>query len=180
MTTQPVRDEGGFTLVETLIAIVILAGGMMVLAGMFATGLAALTASGPEIIAHEKATDAIENVFTARDTRSVTWAQIRNVLGASGSDGGVFLDGENRMAEAGEDGLLNTADDGDVEKVVFPGPDNRMNTADDQDRFLTNYTRQIEIRDIGPNLRRLRVTIRYLVGGARRTYTLETFISSFA
>lgn len=180
MTTEQRQDERGFTLIETLVAILILAGGLMVLAGMFATGLAALTASGPEIVAHEKASDAIENVFTARDTRSITWAQIRNVAGGTGADGGVFLDGDNAMSDAGEDGLLNTADDGAVERVFFPGPDNRMNTADDTVLVLTNYTRQIEIRDIGPNLRRLRVTIRYMVGGARRTYTLETFISSFA
>jgi len=180
MTTEPQQNEQGFTLIETLIAIGILAGGLMVLAGMFATGLSALTASGPEIIAHEKASDAIENVFTARDTRSITWAQIRNVAGQSGTDGGVFLDGERPMSMAGEDGLLNTADDTGVESIMFPGPDNRMNTPDDQERFLTNYTRQIEIREVGPNLRRLRVTIRYLVGGARRTYVLETFVSSFA
>lgn len=180
MSTELQQNERGFTLIETLIAIGILAGGLMVLAGMFATGLSALTASGPEIIAHEKASDAIENVFTARDTRSITWAEIRNVVGQSGNDGGVFLDGERPMTDAGVDGLLNTADDRDIEFITLPGPDNRMNTADDQNRFLTNYTRQIEIREVGPNLRRLRVTIRYQVGGARRTYILETFVSSFA
>lgn len=172
--------DAGFTLVETLFAIVILAGGLMTLAGMFATGVASLAATGPDIIAREKAADAIENVFTARDTRTVTWAQIRNVIGASGTDGGVFRDGPRPLSTAGLDGLLGTADDGPVEAVILPGPDNRLGTGDDRVQQLDSFTRDIEIRDIGPNLRRLRVTIRYAAGGATRSYVLETFMSSFA
>lgn len=180
MTAPQPRDEAGFTLIETLIATLILAGGLMTLAGMFASGVSSLSAAGPDIIAREKATDAIENVFTARDTRTITWAQIRNVRGGSGADGGVFLDAPGALTTAGADGLLGTADDGAVEAVTLPGPDNRLGTGDDLVQPLESFTRLIEIRDLTPNLRRLRVTIGYLAGGARRTYVLETFISSFA
>jgi prepilin-type N-terminal cleavage/methylation domain-containing protein len=176
---QP-SGEQGFTLVETMVAMLILAMGLMTLAQIFAVGVAQLAASGPDIIAREKASDAIESVFTARDTRTITWAQIRNVAGASGNDNGVFLDGERPLRTAGNDGLLNTADDGAVESVTLPGPDNQLGTADDQIVPLSNFTREIEVRDVGPNLRRVRVIIRYLAGSGHREYQLETYISSFA
>ena len=53
----------------------------------------------------------------------LTWAQIRNVAGASGSDGGIFLDGARDVREPGADGLMNTTDDGALAEVIKPGPD---------------------------------------------------------
>ncbi len=60
------------------------------------------------LIAREKAREAIESVHAARDTGEASWATIRNVL-----DGGVFLDGAQPIKDPGDDGLVNTADDGD-------------------------------------------------------------------
>ena len=64
----------------------------------------------------QKAAQAIEAVFGARDSHKVTWAQIRNVNGASGSDGGIFLDGPQPLPQAGPDGLVNTGDDDDRDR----------------------------------------------------------------
>ena len=180
MTRSIRSDEGGFTMLEALIALSILGVSLLALAQVYAHGEAQLSASGPDIIARQKASDAIESVFTARDTRIVTFAQIRNVAGESGNDDGVFLDGERPLRIAGADGLLNTADDGAVETMAEPGADNLLGTADDRIVELSSFTREIEIRDIGPNLRRVRIIIRYLAGGTRREYRLETFVSSFA
>lgn len=173
-------SDSGFSLVETIVALGVLAVGLLGLAGVFTTGLGAMTAAGPDIIAREKATEAIESVYTARDTRTITWAQIRNVNGLSGTDGGVFLDGERPLKLAGNDGLVNTADDAGLETKTLPGSDNLLGTGDDIAQELTKYTREIEIRDVGNNLRRIRVVIRYTAGSAARTYTIETLISSFA
>lgn len=169
--------EDGFSLVETLVALGVLASGLLAVAQVFATGLNTLTAAGPDIIARQKATEAIESVYTARDTRTVTWAEIRN-----SDDDGVFLTGEQPLTLAGEDGLLNTADDADeaIESIALPGADGNLGTDDDIEQELSHFTRQIAIEDIGANLRRLRVTIRYLAGSVKREYTVETFISSFA
>ena len=175
-----VANEAGFTLVETMIALIILGVGLMSLAQVFAVGVGQLSASPSDITAREKATDAMESVFTARDTHTLTWAQIRNVKGQSGSDGGVFKDGELPLTTPGADGLLNTADDGAVEAITLPGPDNQLGTGDDRTVPLTTFTREIEIRDLGTNLRRIRVTIKYMANGSRREYKLETYISSFA
>jgi prepilin-type N-terminal cleavage/methylation domain-containing protein len=178
-------NEAGFTLAETLIAMVILTVGLMGLLQVFVLGMAHMASSSAEVLAREKAREAVESVHTARDTRVITWAQIRNVAGGGG--GGIFLDGPQplRGIPGNEgDGLVNTADDAGLpmQAVMTPGPDGNLGTADDIQTPLTNFTREIEIRDVAgqPALRQVRVIVRYQVGGVSRTYTLTTFVSSFS
>lgn len=173
-------DERGFTLVETIVAVGVLAFGLLAAGALLATGMQKIASSPSDLIATQKATEAIESVFSARDTHTLTWAQIRNVNGASGSDGGIFLDGPQALKTPGADGLIDTADDGAVETVTYPGPDQQFGTADDLAVTLNGYTREIQIRDVEANLRSITVTITYQVGTAQRTYTLTAYISSFA
>ncbi len=173
-------DQRGFSLLETLVALALLASSLLGLAAVFTTGMGALAAATPDIVAREKAAEAIESVYTARDTRTITWDEIRNVDGESGSDGGVFLDGEQSLRAPGPDGLVNTEDDAGIEAQAQPGPDNQLGTGDDILQPLSQYTREIRIRDVDNNLRRITVTIRYSVGSVSRTYTVETLISSLA
>jgi len=172
---EPRRDQAGFTLVETLFAIIILSGGLLALASAFAQGMVIMGTSHYHQIAKEKASEAIESVFTSRDTRIITWAQIRNV-----DSGGVFLDGAQPLRAAGTDGLVNTGDDGAPENERLAGPDEILNTADDVVYDLDSFTREIDISDIAPNLRQIRVIVRYHVGHLVRQYELVAFISSFA
>ena len=170
--------QSGFTLVETMVAMFILMVGLLGLAQVFALGLRHMSSSTYDAIAREKAREAIESVHTARDTRIITWSQIRNV-----SAGGVFIDGERTLRQAGADGLMNTADDPTtLEEELSPGPDGILGTSDDLHVPLTNFWRTIAITDITgePTLRQLRVTIRYMVGTATRTYVLTTYVSSYA
>lgn len=67
-----------------------------------------------------------------------------------------------------------------METITKPGPDNQLGTEDDLVETLTQFTREIEIQDVGPNLREIRVTIEYVVGAGRRQYTVETLIAAFA
>jgi hypothetical protein len=182
MNTIHVRDEGGFSLVESVVALGVLTFGLLGLAQIFTLGLGMVRSSSPDLVAREKAAEAIENVFTARDTRTVTWERIRNVRGGTGSDNGVFLDGPQPLTAAGVDGLVNTGDDAKagVEAVMTPGHDNLLGTEDDVARPLAEFTREIQIRDVGTNLRRIRVIIVYETVNGPREYVLETFVSSFA
>ncbi len=170
----------GFSLVEVLVAMAILTGAALALVGALARGTQLLLGSQSQLLAKQKATEAVESVFTARDTRVLTWAQIRNVRGGSGADGGIFLDGPQPLREVGPDGLVNTADDGAIETLTLPGRDNILGTQDDERRVLDAFTREIEIRDLGPNLRRIAVTVRYGTGPGQREYVLVTYISSYA
>jgi prepilin-type N-terminal cleavage/methylation domain-containing protein len=174
-------NESGFSLVESLTAMAILSVGMLGVAGAFLQGLTFVKGSAYDILAREKAAEAIESVFTARDTRTITWAEIRNVEGESGSDGGIFTDGALPLTSAGSDGMVNTADDGeDPESLVQPGVDGLLGTEDDVIQPLLNFTREVEISDIGLTLRQLRVIIRYTVGSDEREFVITTLISSYA
>jgi prepilin-type N-terminal cleavage/methylation domain-containing protein len=173
-------NERGFSLIETMIAVGILAVGLLGAAALLAAGMQKIASSPRDLIATQKATEAIESVFSARDTRTLTWAQIQNVNGASGSDGGIFLDGPQDLKVPGGDGLIATADDGVIETVDYPGPDQQFDTADDITTTLAGFTREIQIRDVQANLRSITVIVTYPDGAGRRTYTLTAYISSFS
>ena len=170
-------------------AMVILTVALMALAQVLFAGLAIASTSTLNLVAREKAREAIESVHTARDTHTILWAQIRNVAapvacpnGMTGVGGGVFENGERDMLTAGPDGLVGTADDAGVEAT--PGPDNILGTADDVP--LLGYTRQIIICDVdsNPDLRQISVVIGYdgssVFGERRRQYTLTTLVSRFS
>jgi hypothetical protein len=186
-----VSSSSGTSLVEVLLALGVLTVGMVGAAGVLTQGMEKLVSSPGDVVATQKAAEAIEAVFSARDNHKLTWSQIRNVYGLS-SDGGVFLDGPQPLKVAGADGLVNTADDGAIESQVLPGPDQRLGTSDDSTVTLSGYTREIQIRDI-PNeplncgspttpctLRSVKVIITFRTGSVNRTYTLTTYISNYA
>ena len=110
------KSDKGFTLVETVVAMGILSIGLLSLAGVFTLGLRHMQTSSPGLIAREKAREAIESVHTARDTRVITWAQIRNAAApncawanTTANGGGRFLNGQQNLLAAGPDGLVYTA-----------------------------------------------------------------------
>jgi type II secretory pathway pseudopilin PulG len=176
------QSDEGFSLLETVVAMGVLATALLSLAAVFALGLNHMAGSSASLLAREKAREAVESVHTARDTRVITWAQIANA-----DRGGVFLVGAQPLRTPGPDGLVNTADDGNVEEILGVGPDNLLGTGDDTRTPLAGFTRQIEIRDLfdtngalNANLRELRVTIGFDVAGSRRTYVLTTYVSSIS
>jgi type II secretory pathway pseudopilin PulG len=154
-----IRQESGFSLVETLISMGVLTVGAIGMAAVFAQGLQSTQTSPNELLATQKAAEAIESVFSARDSRTLTWAQIRNV-----GDGGIFIDGATDMNLAGADGILNTGDTGESLE------------SDNLERF----TREIRITDLSDDLRSITVTVRYPSGSSYRTYQLTSYISRFA
>lgn len=172
---DPQSNESGFSLIDTLLGMVILGGGLLSLALAFSQGMIIMSTSHYHEIAKQKASEAVESVTTARDTRVITWAQIRNV-----GNGGVFRDGPQPLRDPGADGLVNTVDDGAVESEILPGPDGLLGTADDVVYQLNAFTREIKITDLAQNLRQIQVIVTYTVGGLTRTYQLVTYISSFA
>jgi len=173
----------GFSLVETMIALGVLTTGVLGAAAVLASGMQNLSSSPFDVVTTQKAAEAMEAVFSARQSGKLTWAQIKNVNGASGSDGGVFIDGPQALKLPGPDGLVNTADDTTVEVIQLPGKDQLLNTSDDQYLTLTSFTREIKIRDVSTEngqLRSIIVTVKYQNGPTTRSYTLTTYISSYS
>ena len=181
--TVHISSSKGFSLIETVIALGVLITGVLGAAAVLATGMQNLSSSPSDVVTTQKAAEAIEAVFSARQSGKLTWTQLKNVNGASGSDGGVFLDGAQPLLLPGPDGLVNTADDTTLETVTLPGKDQMLGTADDQVISLTGYTRTITITDV-PNesgqLRQVVVTVTFQSGPTKRAYTLTTFISAYS
>ena len=123
------RKQRGFTLLETMIAMAIFSFGVLSAASFYSQGLKNSNRVEIQYIANQKAQEAMESIFKARDTQLLSFAQINNV-----SNGGVFLNGPQPLLAPGPDGIVGTADDltnsPDV-IITGPGPDGILGTADD-------------------------------------------------
>ena len=175
------KRRQGFTLIECMIALTLLAFGILSLSAVFTTGVQTSYNSQVEFIAQQKAQEALESIFTARDTHILTWAQITNV-----SQGGVFLDGPQQLCNPGPDGIVGTADDVVAQPdtiVTGPGPDGIFGTADDIQTNLNPWmTRTIAFTPVAntPNLNQITITITYTYGGRTNTFVITSYISNYA
>lgn len=186
--------QAGFTIIETMIAIAVLSFGILTLLATFATAVGATQNAQSNLIARQKALQAMESIYTARNAQQISFSQIANI-----SSGGIFTNGATQLLFAGPDGLVNTADDTNFpasgacpagpEGLTLPGPDGILGTADDTCMSLSNFTRQIAISSVlesdgvtlNPNLRQITVTVSYSTGnyGKSQSYTVNALISSF-
>ena len=178
-------SESGATLVEVLIASLFLTVALCAVALTMGQGMTAMYISEEQLIAKQKAQEALESVIMARNTQEIGFAQIQSV-----ANGGVFLAGFQPIEDMGVDGIPNTADDaGPVESLMFPGPDGNLGTGDDVTVTLTQYRRQITIStltlpapdtNIDPDIRRIDVDVEYKVKGVTKTVRVTTFVSRFS
>jgi prepilin-type N-terminal cleavage/methylation domain-containing protein len=179
------NQQSGFTLLEAMIAIVILSFGILSLAAVYAQGIQVANMTQLDYIAEKKAEEAVETIFAARDSHLLAWTNIRNVTGSGGANDGVFLVGPQPLLAAGPDGLYGTSDDDtktpDV-VIVGPGADMILGTSDDVVMSLKNMTRTIAISDVTgeSGLRQITITVNYTVGALTRQYTLVSFIAQFS
>src|SRR5208282_2931571 len=172
--------QRGFTLIETMIAIVVLMIGVLTIVAVFATAIASTQNAQENLIARQKAEETLESIFTARNTQQISFSQIANI-----SSGGIFTDGPAQLLAAGPDGLVNTADDipfpangvcpAGPECIPLPGPDGILGTPDDVPMSLAYFTRQIQINPVleadgvtvNPNLKQITVTVATQQAGLR-------------
>jgi prepilin-type N-terminal cleavage/methylation domain-containing protein len=174
------RSSRGFTLIEVMVAMAILAAGILSVAGIFAKGLQASYETQIQFIAEQKAQEAMETIFTARDTKVITFSQIANVSAA-----GVFLDGAQPLCASGPDGLFGTQDDITTQPdtvVVSPGADKIFGTSDDVVMNLNPWmTRTIKIEPTSTaNLNKITVTINWTYAGQSSTYQIVSYISDYS
>jgi prepilin-type N-terminal cleavage/methylation domain-containing protein len=175
------RKQIGFTLIEVMVSMIILAIGVLSIAGYFAQGLNSSYQTQIQYIAQQKAQEAMETIFTARDTKVLTWAQIANV-----SKGGVFKDGAQMLCAPGTDGLFGTADDDTTTPdtiVIGPGADGIFGTADDKVLSLDPWMKRtiaISPDPSTPNLNIITITINWNYVGKTSSYTLTSRISNFS
>lgn len=189
------HSERGFTILEVMIATVVMTVGILAVMASFATAIAATASAQEDLVARHKALDALESIYTARNSQQLPFASINNI-----ANGGVFKSGAQSLLCAGPDGLVGTADDvactapdtgaacpGGIECLVLPGPDGVLGTADDVTQTLSNFTRTITFNPVdlptgGVNTNLIAVTVAVTYtkpGWPARTYSVNGLISSY-
>jgi prepilin-type N-terminal cleavage/methylation domain-containing protein len=193
--TDASKTEGGFSLIEVMIAIVVMSIGLLAVVASLATALSAAQSGEEDLIARQKALEAMESIYTARNSQQIPFAAVANQ-----SNGGVFLDGASPLLCAGPDGLVGTADDvacttvagvacpdGGAECMVLPGPDGILGTADDVTMSLGNFSRTIAINPVllpngapNTNMMAITITVQYTKAGMPgRSFQANGLISSY-
>jgi type II secretory pathway pseudopilin PulG len=183
------NQQRGFTLMEAMVAAIVLATGLLSVLSLFAYSLSNLQMSQEDLIARAKAKEGLESVFSARDSSQIDFSQINNK-----ANGGIFLDNFAPIYDPpGTDGIANTDDDSNsansqIDAIVLPGPDGILGTLDDIRQPLNNFQRQITLSPVfltgtttvNNNLRLITVTVKYTVPQyGTRQYQINAYISKY-
>jgi len=181
-------EERGFTLLEVLIAMVVMVVGLLSLAYGIGLGLEGVQMSTMDTIAREKAREAMEDVFTARDTTTISFSQICNIPSGSNPNNCQFVTAFTPMNTADKYGLVNTtlAESNPIETFLVPGASGVLGGTDQPVAVsLTGFQRQISVQQISSSdgytqLALVTVTIFYKpLPWQQRYVTLVTVMSPY-
>jgi prepilin-type N-terminal cleavage/methylation domain-containing protein len=110
------RSESGFSLIETMVSMLVLSVGVLGLSQAFISGVQKSSSSPYEVLATQKAAEAVES--------GACGATAHHQLGAHEEP-----ERRRRLPRRGDadetsgnDGIVNTADDGAVESFIYPVP----------------------------------------------------------
>ncbi len=177
--------ESGISLIEVMISSFFLTVALLAISMTMVQGISAMYHTQEQLIAKQKAREALESVFTARSTQNILFSQIQNTT----QTGGIFLTDFQPIRGMGTDGITNTSDDSAtaIETMTFPGNDGQLGTGDDESHPLTAFERRITISDVldsegnvDPDIREITVDVRFLRNRIWRSVTVSSYISRFA
>lgn len=171
----------GFTLIEVLIAMVILLVGLLTILAIFAKGLSATMYAQQDMIAKQKAREQLESIFASRNDGRVGWNNIQN------TPTGIYLTGFNPLysVRTSSTDIMGTTFNGGAGNYDFYV--SRAGTSGGFTLVPLNppqWQRQVTIAadpSGNPNLRVVTVTVRVTppgLSGAHRDYTVVGEISS--
>jgi hypothetical protein len=182
VTRKP--QAAGISLIEVMIAALILTISLLAVAMTMTQGMLSMFISQEQLIAKQKAREALESVFTSRSTTDLQFVDLQ-----AKASGGIFVSGWQALREMGTDGIALTDDDASApyETVYLAGPDGILGNLDDEQRQLDNFQRQITFSDVllgsgavDEDIRRVTVDVRFLVNGRWWSVSVSSYISRFA
>lgn len=178
------NDAAGFSLVETVIALVLMTIGIFAALSAISFALFSIQESEKKTIAKENARSTLESVFSIRDLElfdpdatggPLNWdtLDVNN-----GSNGGIFKSGWNPVREdPGADGIAGTDDDA-CATATQCNVGGYTNTS----KEIKDLERKIEITDISQNgnvrKKYITVSIRYMVNRTQRVITESSILAN--
>jgi Tfp pilus assembly protein PilV len=179
--------QRGFTLLEAMISTFIVTVGLVGLLAVFALAVSSTQTVQMDFLARQRAMQALESVYAARQTAQISWNQIQNTTSGGGGPG-IFKGGMLTLTDPGADGLDDTADDVSVGTLTVPGPSGVLkgSTPPDVQISLNKFQRQVLITTVNnadgslnPNVRQITITMQYPVAGKQKQYVVQALISSY-
>lgn len=177
------QKETGFSLIETIIALIILLVGILATLQAISYGMLYVQESEKRGIAKEIARSTMETIFSIRDLQAFdpqvgetyNWnaIQVRN-----GTNGGIFVaDWKPIRENPGDDGIFGTDDD-----ACAAGTSCVVGGYTNNSAVMSGYERKIEIFDITENgnvrKRRIDVRVRYYVGSLLKESVESTIVAN--
>ena len=148
--------EGGFTLLETMIAIVIMTVGLLAVIASFATAIKATSSAQEDLVARHKALDALESIYTARNSQQLPFASINNTAAAAFSKRGaqpLLCAGADGHCRYGDESPATNPDTGrglsvssGMPGVAWPGWCSRARRTISRKAFQTSHAQSRSIR----------------------------------
>ncbi|HNQ14199.1 MAG TPA: prepilin-type N-terminal cleavage/methylation domain-containing protein [Pyrinomonadaceae bacterium] len=177
------ESEQGFSLIETIIALVILLIGIMATLSAMTYAVFSVQESEKRTVSKEVVRSTMETVFSVRDLLAFdagdsggtyNWNALQNSIG---NNGGVFMTEWRPVRQSpGDDGIFGTADDAcdAIASCVVNGTTNSS-------PVVPGIERKILVTDIVENgavrKRHIEVKVRYFVGRIAREETQSTIIA---
>lgn len=167
---RPRNAESGFTLIEMVVAMVIMMIGLLSLAQVLGFALTVSNRGRGVTNAKLLVISVLEQMENLRNTGQLTYGQIANPSGVDNEGGSFDFAGfptgfrpvPKPEAGPGTDGIYGTADDPSQSSQVYEG-----------------FERQIKIESLGDsNLKRIVVTLRYRDASGKRELTATSYLNN--
>lgn len=170
------KKAKGFSLVEIVIAIIIMATGLVALAGALVVGITLPKRARQQEVAKQLANEIMESIIFAKESTPTGFSTFNTISFAENDSQGRFISSSGnpnitKMLVAGPDGVYGTCDDGQTSTTYIncggsaggnlgttlrtfttdPGSDGDYSTTSGNGTLtLVDYSRQIVITDLTP------------------------------
>ncbi|MEW6732966.1 MAG: prepilin-type N-terminal cleavage/methylation domain-containing protein [Acidobacteriota bacterium] len=194
------KNEQGFSLIEVIIAILIITTGLLALSAALVIGITLPGRARQQEIAKQLAAQIMESIIAAKEATRPGFSSFDSLNYTTGTPAGRFVPGVAAMLESGPDNVFGTCDDGQppgpfnpvctgmgtriIQLDIDPGPDGiYSNRSDNRTNSLLTFTREIIITDLTPapvTSKQITVRVNFTTPtGSRDSVTLVCQLSNF-